>query len=64
MRNNRPVLVAMTGWGGKEDRQRSHDAGCDFHLVKPVERSSLLKLLSHISNSPADNDAASSTPKL
>jgi signal transduction histidine kinase len=63
MRNNRPVLVAMTGWGGKEDRQRSHDAGCDFHLVKPVERSSLLKLLSHISNSPADSDTASSTPK-
>jgi signal transduction histidine kinase len=30
------MLVALTGWGQEEDRQRSKEAGFDFHLVKPV----------------------------
>lgn len=30
------TLVALTGWGGEEDKQRTADAGFDFHLVKPV----------------------------
>lgn len=29
-------LVALTGYGQKEDKQRAHDAGFDEHLVKPV----------------------------
>jgi CheY-like chemotaxis protein len=31
------TLVALTGWGNKEDRERSQDAGFDHHLVKPVD---------------------------
>jgi CheY-like chemotaxis protein len=31
------VLVAVTGWGQDSDRQRSQEAGFDYHLVKPVE---------------------------
>ena len=31
------VIVALTGWGQEEDRQRSLDAGFDTHLVKPVD---------------------------
>jgi signal transduction histidine kinase len=30
------VLVALTGYGQPRDRQETHDAGFDFHLVKPV----------------------------
>jgi CheY-like chemotaxis protein len=30
------LLVALTGWGGDEDRQRTHEAGFDAHLLKPV----------------------------
>jgi PAS domain S-box-containing protein len=30
------LLVAVTGYGQAGDRQRSHDAGFDYHLVKPV----------------------------
>ncbi len=30
------VLVALTGYGQPEDRQRSKEAGFDYHLVKPV----------------------------
>jgi PAS domain S-box-containing protein len=31
------LLVALTGYGQPEDRQRSKDAGFDYHLVKPVD---------------------------
>ena len=30
------VLVALTGWGAAEDRQRSSSAGFDAHLTKPA----------------------------
>jgi len=30
------ILVALTGWGEKEDRQRTEDAGFAAHLVKPI----------------------------
>ena len=31
------TLVALTGWGQNEDRQRAREAGFDHHLVKPAE---------------------------
>jgi CheY-like chemotaxis protein len=31
------IIIAITGWGQDRDRQLSHAAGCDGHLVKPVE---------------------------
>jgi len=31
------MMVALTGWGQKEDRDRSKEAGFDAHLVKPVD---------------------------
>ena len=39
------LLVAVTGWGQEEDRRRSHEAGFDRHLVKPVEPKDLTDLL-------------------
>jgi PAS domain S-box-containing protein len=39
------VLIALTGWGQKEDKQRTKEAGFDYHLVKPVEPATLRKLL-------------------
>jgi len=39
------VLIAVTGWGQDEDIRRSHDAGFDHHLVKPVDPQALMKLL-------------------
>jgi CheY-like chemotaxis protein len=39
------TIVALTGWGQDEDRQRSHDAGFDDHLVKPVDANDLAALL-------------------
>ncbi len=43
--NPRPFIVAVTGWGSAEDKQRSQDAGFDMHLVKPVEESEVLEVL-------------------
>ena len=48
---NKPVIVACTGWGQEEDRQRSRAAGFNFHLVKPVDPTSLEKLLAGLSDS-------------
>jgi len=31
------VLVALTGWGGVDDRQRTAAAGFDYHFVKPAK---------------------------
>ncbi len=44
----RLVLVALTGWGQDEDRQKSREAGFDGHLVKPVDPETLTKLLAGI----------------
>ncbi len=42
------VLIALTGWGQDEDRQKSKDAGFDAHLVKPVDHAALQELLSKL----------------
>ncbi len=46
----KPVIIACTGWGQEEDRQRSRDAGFNFHLVKPVDPTSLEKLLASLAS--------------
>lgn len=38
-------VVAVTGWGQEGDRALSQQAGCNFHLVKPVQLSDLLPFL-------------------
>lgn len=39
-------LVALTGWGGEADRQRSRDAGFDRHVAKPIDIEMLRRVLS------------------
>lgn len=43
-------LIAVTGWGQDEDRQRSSEVGLDLHMVKPVEPAALEKLLASLRN--------------
>lgn len=38
-------LIALTGWGHDEDRQRTREAGFDHHLVKPVAVKTLKEVL-------------------
>ena len=44
----RTLLVAVTGYGQADDRQRSRDAGFAHHLVKPVELATLTALLATV----------------
>lgn len=39
------LLIALTGWGKADDRQRSRKAGFDHHLVKPADLGALESLL-------------------
>jgi CheY-like chemotaxis protein len=39
------VIIAVTGYGQPEDRQRSRAAGIDHHLLKPANPDVLLALL-------------------
>jgi len=42
------TVIALTGWGQKEDVRNSIEAGFDGHMVKPVELSALTKLLAEV----------------
>ncbi len=39
------LLVAVTGWGQQSDKTRARAAGFDHHLTKPVDSSTIEKLL-------------------
>ena len=39
------ILIAVTGYGQSEDRERSKAAGFHHHLVKPVDPEALRRLL-------------------
>ena len=41
----RTLLVAITGWGQQDDRERTRAAGFDYHLVKPVDPTRLAEIL-------------------
>jgi PAS domain S-box-containing protein len=42
------TLIALTGWGPSEDRERSKDAGFNHHLVKPVDLQELESLIAEV----------------
>ncbi len=44
---NATFLVALTGYGQADDRQRSFEVGFDEHLVKPASISALERLATH-----------------
>jgi len=47
------VLAALTGWGQKEDRRRTAEAGFDHHLVKPPEPKAMENVLAALKRSEA-----------
>ncbi|HWZ62748.1 MAG TPA: response regulator [Steroidobacteraceae bacterium] len=40
-------LIALTGYGQKEDRERARAAGFDGHLLKPADMGALQQVLAH-----------------
>ena len=47
------TLIALTGWGQREDRRRTHEAGFDYHLVKPADVDTLQSILASRGVDPA-----------
>ncbi len=39
------VIIALTGWGSEDDKERARAAGFDRHLVKPVDPQSLEEMV-------------------
>lgn len=39
------MLIALTGYGREEDREKAHQAGFDMHFTKPIELEALQKVL-------------------
>ncbi len=39
------LMIAATGWGQVEDRQRAEEAGFDLHLTKPFDPQALVDLI-------------------
>lgn len=39
------LIVAVSGYAQEGDRQRSKEAGCDYHIAKPVEIDALRSVL-------------------
>ena len=44
------TLIAQTGWGRSEDREKAIQAGFDFHLIKPINHQLLEKILRDTGN--------------
>lgn len=42
--------MALTGYGGPDDRERAEQAGFDVHLVKPVEPTKLADVIAATPN--------------
>jgi CheY-like chemotaxis protein len=42
------LLVALSGYGQADDRQRSREAGMDHHLTKPVDPAALHSLFASL----------------
>ena len=42
------VIIALTGWGGRETEEAAHRAGFDRHLLKPVDLGELTATLAAI----------------
>jgi CheY-like chemotaxis protein len=46
-------LIALTGYGRDQDRERSEEAGFAAHILKPVDVEELVGLLSHLGAEPS-----------
>ena len=50
-------IIALTGWGQPEDRERTREAGMDAHLVKPIDPARLVNVIASFSADPTTEEA-------
>ncbi len=53
-------LIALSGWGQKEDKARAIASGFDYHLTKPVDPAELEKILQSFFKRQLDPDVTAS----
>jgi two-component system CheB/CheR fusion protein len=53
-------IIALTGWAQESDQERTHSAGMEFHLVKPVSSEALQDVLEQVNVKDHSVDAAKS----
>jgi CheY-like chemotaxis protein len=58
-RHDGVMLVALTGWGGADDRARTAQAGFDAHLTKPATVTAIESVLRDVENRQAQREAPS-----
>lgn len=46
-------IIAVTGYGSEQDRLRARHAGCDLHMIKPVDADFVRSLLGDARGSDA-----------
>ena len=51
-------MIALTGYGQEEDKQRALQAGFDIHLVKPVDPQRLTAALNEVAHMRTRRTAA------
>ncbi len=51
-KGNELELIALTGWGSREDKQKAIEAGFDVHLTKPVDANMLYRALAELEQRP------------
>ena len=44
-RGDTVFIIAISGWGQEDDRERARESGFDHHFTKPVDVEALLKLI-------------------
>jgi len=42
------IIIALTGWGQEDDKVRSYEAGCDTHIIKPIDVTKLEEVLAEL----------------
>ncbi|HUS65197.1 MAG TPA: hybrid sensor histidine kinase/response regulator [Kofleriaceae bacterium] len=57
-----PVLVALTGYGQPQDRERALGAGFDAHLTKPVSFAALQELLTFVTDRQGNSRKPAAVP--
>jgi len=59
--NGRTMIVAVSGYGQEQDRERSKSVGFDYHVVKPIDPTVLAGLVGSLRMS-RDTERAAAAP--
>ena len=55
-------IIALTGYGQSADERQSREAGCDLHLLKPVDLQALATLLAALGQRPVPSKPTYAPP--